>query len=78
MARKQFNQLKLTSKTCQNEVNLFCANIEEINNRMAYTLSQLNDKLPGLMLFSTNKVFISLFSGIIEKFPRGKTTPGSC
>ncbi len=67
MARKQFNQLKLTSKTCQNEVNLFCANIEEINNRMVYTLSQLNDKLPGLMLFSTNKLFISLFSGIIER-----------
>ena len=47
MARKQLNLLKLTSKTHQNEVNQFCANIEDINSRMAYTLTELNDKLPG-------------------------------
>ncbi|CAF1090703.1 unnamed protein product [Adineta steineri] len=47
MARKQLNQLKLTSKTYKNDVNQFCAYIEEINNQLVYTLTQLHDKLPG-------------------------------
>jgi hypothetical protein len=52
LARKQFNQLKITSKTYQNEVNQFCAHIEEINNRIVHTLIQLKDKLPGRVLQS--------------------------
>ena len=47
MAKKQFIQLKLTSEAYQNEVNQFCANIEDTNNRLVRALDQLNDKLPG-------------------------------
>lgn len=31
------------------EINQFCAHIEDINNRLIQTLTQLNDKLPGLL-----------------------------
>ncbi len=47
MARKQFQQLKLTSTAYENEVYQFCINIEEINNQLVHSLTQLHDKLPG-------------------------------
>jgi hypothetical protein len=48
MARKQFKHLKLTSRACETEVHQFCVNIEEINNQLIHSLTQLGDKLPGL------------------------------
>jgi hypothetical protein len=47
MARKQFKHLKLTSRACETEVHQFCVNIEEINNQLIHSLTQLDDKLPG-------------------------------
>ncbi|CAF3676597.1 unnamed protein product [Rotaria sp. Silwood1] len=47
IARKQYKKLKTISKTSKNEVNQFCNNIEDINNRFVQILNQLNDKLPG-------------------------------
>lgn len=49
LARKQFKQLKLTTETYQNEVHQLCASIEEMNNQLLHKLTQLNDKLPGLL-----------------------------
>ncbi|CAF1014750.1 unnamed protein product [Adineta ricciae] len=46
-ARKLFQQLKLASKNYRNETNDLCIYIEDLNNRYVYTLTQLNDKLPG-------------------------------
>ena len=48
IARKSFIQLKSSSELSQNEVNQFCLNIEEINDRLTEILTQLNDKFPGL------------------------------
>ena len=47
MGRKLFPQLKLTSTAYENEVYQFCINIEEINNQLVHSLTQLHDKLPG-------------------------------
>jgi len=66
LGRKQFNQLKLTSKNYQNQVNQFFANIEQINNQLVRTLTQLNDKLPG---------FNILLGDFSNHFSSGKTAP---
>lgn len=52
LARKQFKQLKLTAKGYQNEIQQFCASIEGMNQQLLQQLNQLNDKLPGLIVFS--------------------------
>lgn len=49
IARKHYKKLKSMSQMYKYEINQFCAHIEDINNRLIQTLTQLNDKLPGLL-----------------------------
>ncbi len=50
LARKHFKQMKLISQTYRNEIQQFCTSIEDISNQLLQKLTQLNDKLPGLIL----------------------------
>ncbi|CAF3529258.1 unnamed protein product [Rotaria socialis] len=54
VGRKHFKQLKSISQIYKDEVNQFCANIEDINSQMIQTLTQLGDKFPGKTVPSVN------------------------